>query len=155
MDYDEQQSVAKAEVKARKEREIAEAERKKTASTTPGVCSRRRDQDGKRPRAVANSDGSNRERKPRVVDMATNIGASTPFSVANATGGAKHANKSAGPIKWLQDHSSDAVADEPFYTACAHGVDLSVSIHQGVRQRDLEGGAQGVINYFVTESDSR
>ncbi|CAM9568863.1 unnamed protein product, partial [Ectocarpus sp. 4 AP-2014] len=47
MDYDEQQSVAKAEAKARKEREIAEAERKKTASTTPGVRSRRRDQDGR------------------------------------------------------------------------------------------------------------
>ncbi|CAN0190770.1 unnamed protein product, partial [Ectocarpus sp. 4 AP-2014] len=91
----------------------------------------------------------------QVVDMATRIGASTPFSMANATGGAKHANKSAGPTKWLQDHSSDAVADEPFYIVNAHGVDLPVSIHQGVRQRDLEGGAQGVINYFVSELDSR
>ncbi|CAB1102931.1 unnamed protein product [Ectocarpus sp. CCAP 1310/34] len=77
------------------------------------------------------------------------------FALVNATGGAKHANKSAGPTKWLQDHSSDAVTDEPFYTACAHGVDLPVSIHQGVRQRDLEGGAHGVINYFVSELDSR
>ncbi|CAN0336618.1 unnamed protein product [Ectocarpus sp. 4 AP-2014] len=61
--------------------------------------------------------------------MATKIGALTPVSMANATGGAKHANKSAGPTKWLQDHSSNAVADEPFYTACAHGVDLPVSIN--------------------------
>ncbi|CAB1116837.1 unnamed protein product [Ectocarpus sp. CCAP 1310/34] len=95
----------------------------------------------------------------QVVDMATKIGASTPFSMANADGGilegAKHANKSAGPTKWLQDYSFDAVADELFYTTCAHGVDLLVSIHQGVRQRDLEGGAQGNINYFVSELDSK
>ncbi|CAN0528495.1 unnamed protein product, partial [Ectocarpus sp. 12 AP-2014] len=40
--YEEQQAVVRAEAKARKEREIAEAEREKTASTTPGVRSRRR-----------------------------------------------------------------------------------------------------------------
>ncbi|CAB1098858.1 unnamed protein product [Ectocarpus sp. CCAP 1310/34] len=38
----------------------------------------------------------------QVVGMVTRVGASTPFSMANATGGAKHANKSAGPTKWLQ-----------------------------------------------------
>ncbi|CAB1121317.1 unnamed protein product [Ectocarpus sp. CCAP 1310/34] len=91
----------------------------------------------------------------QVVGMVTRVGASTPFSMANATGGAKHANKSAGPTKWLQDHSSDAVADEPFFTVHAHGVGLPVSIHQGVRQRDLEGGAEGGINYYVSELDSR
>ncbi|CAN0546788.1 unnamed protein product, partial [Ectocarpus sp. 12 AP-2014] len=65
MDYEERHSVAKAEAKARKEREIAEAERQKTASNSPEVRSRRRVQDGKRPRAVADSDGSTREMKPR------------------------------------------------------------------------------------------
>ncbi|CAN0569999.1 unnamed protein product [Ectocarpus sp. 12 AP-2014] len=45
--YEEQQAVVRAEAKARKEREIAEAEREKTASTTPGVRSRRRVKMGK------------------------------------------------------------------------------------------------------------
>ncbi|CAB1109426.1 unnamed protein product [Ectocarpus sp. CCAP 1310/34] len=95
----------------------------------------------------------------QVVDIATKIGASTPFGMANANGGilrgAKHANKFAGPTKWLQDFSSDAVADELFYTARAHSVDLLVSIHQGVRQRDLEGGKQGIFKYCVSEVDSK
>ncbi|CAB1101356.1 unnamed protein product [Ectocarpus sp. CCAP 1310/34] len=50
-------------------------------------------------------------------------GAATPYSMANATG---------GPLKWVREHCAYGFAVDPVYDADAHGVDLPVSIHQGL-----------------------
>ncbi|CBJ28733.1 expressed unknown protein [Ectocarpus siliculosus] len=84
----------------------------------------------------------------QMLEMVASIGAATPYSMANATGGAKHANKAAGPGKWVREHCADGFADDPFYDADAHGVDLPVSIHQGVHPEYLEKGTAGIIDYF-------
>ncbi|CAB1100238.1 unnamed protein product [Ectocarpus sp. CCAP 1310/34] len=68
--------------------------------------------------------------------------------MANATGGVKHASKAAGPRKWVREHCADGFADDPFFDADAHGVDLPVSIHQGVHPEYLEKGTAGIIDYF-------
>ncbi|CAB1103684.1 unnamed protein product [Ectocarpus sp. CCAP 1310/34] len=62
--------------------------------------------------------------------------------------GAKHANKASGPGKWVREHCADGFADDPFYEADAHGVDLPVSIHQGVHPEYLKKGTAGIIDYF-------
>ncbi|CBN79049.1 hypothetical protein Esi_0168_0047 [Ectocarpus siliculosus] len=80
----------------------------------------------------------------QMLEMVASIGAATPYSMANATGGAKHANKAAGPGKWVREHCADGFADDPFYEADAHGVDLPVSIHQGVHPEYLEKGTAGL-----------
>lgn len=67
--------------------------------------------------------------------------------------GSKHANKAAGPLKWLTTNlaGGDGFGDNPFYEPKAHAVDLPVSIHQGVSQEALENGTTGVIQYFLKE----
>ena len=66
--------------------------------------------------------------------------------------GAKHANKSVGPLRWLQANVPNGVTDEaPFADPDAHGADLPVSIHQGVGAESLEGGVRGVIRHFTRE----
>ncbi|CAN0370929.1 unnamed protein product, partial [Ectocarpus sp. 8 AP-2014] len=47
-----------------------------------------------------------------------------------------------------REHCADGFADDPFYEADAHGVDLPVSIHQGVHPEYLEKGTAGIIDYF-------
>ncbi|CBJ31813.1 hypothetical protein Esi_0285_0022 [Ectocarpus siliculosus] len=84
----------------------------------------------------------------QMLEMVASIGAATPYSMANATGGAKHANKAAGPGKWVREHGADGFADDPFYEADAHGVGLPVPIHQGVHPEYLEKGTAGIIDYF-------
>ncbi|CAB1100624.1 unnamed protein product [Ectocarpus sp. CCAP 1310/34] len=69
-------------------------------------------------------------KQDQMLQMVGSIGA---YSMANATGGTKHANKA---------------AVDPFYDADAHGVDLPVSIHQGVHPENLEKGTAGIIDYF-------
>ncbi|CAM9428872.1 unnamed protein product, partial [Pylaiella littoralis] len=91
----------------------------------------------------------------QVLGMMSAIGTTTPYCMANASGGAKHANKAQGPMKWLEDHLQDGFAYYQFYQPDAHGVDLPVSIHQGVRPLDLEEGSVGVIAYFVRELYSK
>ncbi|CAM9703386.1 unnamed protein product, partial [Ectocarpus sp. 13 AM-2016] len=83
-----------------------------------------------------------------MLEMVASIGAATPYSMANATGGAKHANKAAGPGKRVREHCADGFADDPFHDADAHGVDIPVSIHQGVHPEYLEKGTAGIIDYF-------
>ncbi|CAN0247744.1 unnamed protein product, partial [Scytosiphon promiscuus] len=88
----------------------------------------------------------------QMLDMVTALGTATPLGMANATGGAKHANKSVGPLRWLQANVPNGVTDEaPFADPDAHGVDLPVSIHQGVGAESLEGGVRGVIGHFTRE----
>ncbi|CAB1117546.1 unnamed protein product [Ectocarpus sp. CCAP 1310/34] len=84
----------------------------------------------------------------QMLDMVASIGAATPYSMANATGGAKHATKAAGPGKWVREHCADGFAEDPSYDADARGVDLPVSIHQGMRPEYLEKGTAGIIDYF-------
>ncbi|CAM9957843.1 unnamed protein product, partial [Pylaiella littoralis] len=91
----------------------------------------------------------------QVLGMMSAIGTTTPYCMANASGGAKHANKAQGPMKWLEDHLQDGFAYDQFYRPDAHGVDLPVSIHKGVRPLDLEKGSVGVIAYFVRELYSK
>ncbi|CAB1101190.1 unnamed protein product [Ectocarpus sp. CCAP 1310/34] len=73
----------------------------------------------------------------------------TPVEIShfNATG-AKHAKKAAGPLIWVREHCADGFAVDPFYDADAHGVDLPVSIHQGVHPEYLEKGTAVIIDYF-------
>lgn len=65
--------------------------------------------------------------------------------------GAKHANKSVGPSKWLAVHAPDAAGSAEYYTAKAKSIDLPVWIHQGRFHGHLERGAEGVIESFVAD----
>eukprot|EP00752_Nemacystus_decipiens_P011825 g10492.t1 len=72
------------------------------------------------------------------------------FAALQGAQGAKHANKAAGPSKWLHENTG-TIRYTPFYEPDAHGVDLPVSIHQGVSPGYLEAGWVGVIKYCVSE----
>lgn len=65
--------------------------------------------------------------------------------------GAKKANKSAGPQKFLEVYVLDGFATAPFFDPDAHGVDLPVAIHQSGRSWVLEEGVSGVIKSLVKD----
>eukprot|EP00752_Nemacystus_decipiens_P016789 g15026.t1 len=87
----------------------------------------------------------------RYVEMMAAVGSTVPYVMANAEGGAKHANKSVGPSKWLAAHAPDAAGSAEYYTAKAKAIDLPVWIHQGRFHGHLEQGAEGVIDSFVAD----
>lgn len=50
---------------------------------------------------------------------------------------------------WLEVNLPYGFGYDRFYRRDAHGVELYVSIHQGVRPLDLEKGSAGVMDIFV------
>ena len=65
--------------------------------------------------------------------------------------GAKHADKSVGPAKYIAVHAPDAAGLVEHYLAKAKAIDLPVWIHQGRFHGYLEQGAEGVIRSFVDD----
>ena len=68
--------------------------------------------------------------------------------------GAKHADKSVGPAKYIAVHAPDAAGLVEHYLAKAKAIDPPVWMHRGRFHGYLEQGAEGVIESFVGDSVS-